>query len=194
MNVRTLCLSILYAQDASGYEIRKMCVEGECSYFVEASFGSIYPALARLEDDGLATSTIAHQTGKPSKKVYSITDAGRSAFVDALFEPLGEDVYRSPFLLFARFAHLLPASLVRTRIDEQLAQMESNIAELRKVEKELESGSGRLPATGHSNDEWVVRYGIVILELAQDYLRNHMSDLIASAAPDDRGHTSQAAE
>ena len=194
MNVRTLCLSILYTQDASGYEIRKMCTEGECSYFVEASFGSIYPALARLEDDGLVTGSIAHQTGKPSKKVYSITDAGRTAFVDALFEPLGEDVYRSPFLLFAHFAHLLPANLVRTRIEERLAEMESEIAELRTIEKHLESGTGRLPASGHTNDAWVVRYGIAVLELAQNYLRDHMSDLIASAAPDNQRHTSQAAE
>ena len=29
MNVRTLCLSILYSHDASGYEIRKLCTEGE---------------------------------------------------------------------------------------------------------------------------------------------------------------------
>lgn len=194
MNVRTLCLSILHTQDASGYEIRKMCTEGECSYFVEASFGSIYPALAKLEDDGLVTSRVEHQTGKPSKKIYSITEAGRAAFVDALFEPLGEDVYRSPFLLFARFAHLLPANMVRTRIEERLVQMEGDLAELRKVEQELKSEVGRLSAPSHANDAWVVRYGIVILELAQSHLRDHMGVLIASAARDDTGHTSQAAE
>lgn len=194
MNVRTLCLSILHTQDASGYEIRKMCTEGECSYFVEASYGSIYPALAKLENEGLVTSRVEHQTGKPSKKIYSITDAGRVAFVDALFEPPGEDVYRSPFLLFARFAHLLPASMVRARIEERLAQTAGEIAELRKIEQELQSGAARLSTPSHANDAWVVRYGIVILELAQSYLRDHMSELIASAAHDDTDHTSQAAE
>ena len=44
MNVRTICLAILYDGEATGYEIRKLSVEGEYSYFIDASFGSIYPA------------------------------------------------------------------------------------------------------------------------------------------------------
>lgn len=41
MNVRTLCLSVLYEGEATGYDIRRMCTEGEFAYFIEASFGSI---------------------------------------------------------------------------------------------------------------------------------------------------------
>mgnify|MGYP002622776726 CR=1 FL=1 len=115
MNVRTLCLSILYDEEASGYDIRRMCTEGNFAYFVEASYGSIYPALARLEDDGLVSSRTEQQAGKPARKVYSITEAGKAAFAAELSEPLGEDVFRSPFLLFARFAHILPRDLVEQR-------------------------------------------------------------------------------
>ena len=49
MNVRTICLAILFEGEASGYEIRKLSVEGEYSYFIDASFGSVCPALAKLE-------------------------------------------------------------------------------------------------------------------------------------------------
>ncbi|MEM7464992.1 MAG: PadR family transcriptional regulator, partial [Pseudomonadota bacterium] len=52
MNVRTLILAILNKQDASGYEIKKLSSEGRFSYFVDISFGSIYPTLARLEEEG----------------------------------------------------------------------------------------------------------------------------------------------
>lgn len=193
MNVRTLCLSILYSKDASGYEIRKLCTEGECSYFVEASFGSIYPALARLEDEGLVTSQIAHQTGKPSKKIYSITEAGRAAFLEALLQPVNEDVYRSPFLLLARFSHLLPAALVQTRCEERLNQMDAEIAELRKIQDELRTPGGASSTASHANDAWVVRYGITILELARSHLKDHMGELLATARQNDRD-TSQAAE
>jgi hypothetical protein len=62
MNVRTLCLSILYEGEATGYDIRRLCMEGEFAYFVEASFGSIYPALAKLEDEGLVTSRTSGKT------------------------------------------------------------------------------------------------------------------------------------
>ena len=50
MNVRTICLAILYDAEATGYEIRKLSVEGEYSYFIDASYGAIYPALAKLEE------------------------------------------------------------------------------------------------------------------------------------------------
>jgi len=46
MSVRGLCLAILSYGDATGYEIRKESTEGRFSYFDDASFGSIYPALA----------------------------------------------------------------------------------------------------------------------------------------------------
>ncbi len=185
MNVRSLCLSILIDQDASGYEIRKMCTEGECSYFVEASFGSIYPALAKLEDDGLVTSRVEHQSGKPSKKIYSITPAGRSAFVDSLLEPMGTDVYRSPFLLFARFAYLLPPALVRKRMEERLEQLDNEISELRKVQEELRGSGDERGAPGALNDEWVVRHGISVLEFARSHFHTHMDELIATAQADD---------
>lgn len=190
MNVRTLCLSVLYTQDASGYEIRKLCTEGECSYFIEASFGSIYPALAKLEQDGLVTSRVEHQAGKPSKKIYAITEAGRTEFRDALHEPLGEDVFRSPFLLFARFAHLLDADLVQTRIEERLAEMDREISELRQIQNEIESSGGeRL-----SNDSWVLSYGLSCLEVARQHLHTHMNALIASGRRNEPHGTQQAAE
>jgi DNA-binding PadR family transcriptional regulator len=175
MNVRTLCLAILYEREATGYEIRRLCVEGECSYFVEASYGSIYPALAKLEDDGLVTSRVEPQDGKPAKKVYSITDAGRAAFVDALHEPLDEEVFRSPFLLFARYAHLLPAGLVEDRAREQLERTREEI----RVIKQASNTECRTPA-----DEWVINYGLVIMELAEKHLRTHLHELVALARPE----------
>ena len=108
MNVRTICLAILYDEDATGYEIRKMSTEGDYSYFVDASYGAIYPALQKLEADALVTSRVEQQDGKPAKKIYSITQTGRREFINSRFEQLGEDEYRSEFLLFARFASELP--------------------------------------------------------------------------------------
>lgn len=174
MNVKTLCLSVLYEGEATGYEIRRLCVEGECSYFVEASFGSIYPALARLEDDGLVTSRVEQQDGRPAKKIYAITEAGRNAFTDSLFETLGDDVFRSPFLLFARFAHLLPANLVAMRLREQL----DRIVEKRRILKEA-----LCSRSSNASDGWVISYGMAHMDVAEAHLRNHMDELIALAQP-----------
>ena len=169
MNVRTLCLSILHDGDATGYEIRRMSVEGECSYFVEASFGSIYPALARLESEGLVSSRLEQQEGKPTKKVYSITPAGREAFVQELSAPLGEEVFRSPFLLFARFAHLLPRDLVAARADEFLKAREDK----KRIVDDAQKTTGM-----NACDAWVLNYGRAIMGVAEEYFRTHMDDLI----------------
>lgn len=172
MNVRTLCLSILFECDATGYEIRRMSVEGECSYFVEASYGSIYPALGRLEAEGLVSSRIEPQDGKPARKVYSITEAGRAAFVDALTEPLAEDMFRSPFLLFARFVHLLPPELVEARLNEQLERLREKRRALEEIDARPELG----PA-----DRWIIEYGKAQMALAQTYMETHMHELVALA-------------
>ena len=172
MNVRTLCLSILYEGEATGYEIRRLCVEGECSYFIEASFGSIYPALAKLEDESLVTSRTEQQSGKPAKKVYSITEAGRTAFAEELAGPLGEDVFRSPFLLFARFAHILPRELVEARANEVLQR---TIAGHRKLEEAFEERSST------AGDTWVINYGRAMMEVAERHMRSHMHELITLA-------------
>ena len=98
--------------------------KGECSYFVEASYGSIYPALAEARGGKARDSRVEQQDGKPAKKIYAITEAGRQAFISSLFEKLGEDEFRSEFLLFARFASELPASLVEQRLRERVAMID----------------------------------------------------------------------
>jgi DNA-binding PadR family transcriptional regulator len=175
MNVKTLCLSILYSEDSTGYEIRKQSTEGKYAYFVEASFGAIYPALAKLEDDGLVTSRVEQQEGKPAKKIYSITGAGRKAFTDSLFDELEDDVFRSEFLLFLRFASILPVSLVETRLRERMDRFDGKIADLRGLLNEDLSGP----------DRWVIQYGIACMKVARDHIATHMHELIALAKPGD---------
>ncbi|ODT79751.1 PadR family transcriptional regulator [Devosia sp.] len=177
MNVKTLCLSILYEGEATGYEIRRLCVEGECAYFVEASFGSIYPALARLESEGLVSSRTELQAGKPAKKVYAITAAGRAAFIEQLSAPLADDMFRSPFLLFARFAHILPRELVEERANEFLERMVAGQKKLEDAAAERELS----PA-----DNWILNYGRAVMEVAQGHIRSHMHELISLAQAEPR--------
>ncbi|MHA1564596.1 MAG: PadR family transcriptional regulator [Alphaproteobacteria bacterium] len=122
MDIKTTCLAILSQGDASGYGIKKTFEDGPFSQIQDAGFGSIYPALARLHGDALVTVTEMPQNGRPGKKVYSITPAGRLALIDALGEPSGPDRFRSDFLFRMLFAHLLsPRDLevvIETRLNE----------------------------------------------------------------------------
>ena len=99
MNIRTLCLGILSFREATGYEIKKMVEDGMFSHFIDASYGSIYPALTQMLNEGLLTVRAEEQSGKPDKKVYAIT-ARRAApalaeAVDVFPRP---DKFKSEFL------------------------------------------------------------------------------------------------
>ena len=69
MHVTTLCLGALVFGDATGYEINKMFEDGPFSHFLDASYGSIYPALTRLTEEGLVTCKAEQQERRPDKNL-----------------------------------------------------------------------------------------------------------------------------
>lgn len=121
LDIRTLCLGVLHRADSTGYEIKKMFEEGPFGHFLEASYGSIYPALTRLTEEGLLSFRDERQKGRPDKKVYTLTDKGRTRFKEALQAEPAEDKFRSEFLFFSLFAELLPPGHMDRLIDRQLA-------------------------------------------------------------------------
>lgn len=176
MNVRTVCLAVLQFGEASGYDIRKLSVEGTFSQFVDASFGAIYPALARLEQDGLVTSRLEAQPGRPAARLYRLTPAGRQELVAMLSRPPAADIYRSEFLLVAVSARILPPETVAAAIDSYIARMEADIAQVRDAADTAEDPAAR----------WALGYGLAVHHAAIDFLRRNRAGLIgcAETAPD----------
>lgn len=134
MDVRTLCLGVLSMGDASGYEIKKK-LEGPFRYFYDASFGSIYPALSRLQKDGFVTGAAQAQAKRPDKKVYSLTTEGRLALVRDLGQDPAPDRLRSEFVVAMRFSHLLPPRRVSEMIDARLAGFRQTVACLEQLDR-----------------------------------------------------------
>jgi PadR family transcriptional regulator, regulatory protein AphA len=143
MDVRTICLGILTRGDATGYEIKKLSEDDGYEYFIEASFGSIYPALSRLTQEDLVSVREETQEKRPDRKVYSITKAGRSAFAASLLKPLPEDRYRSPFLFAMLFADLLPDTRVAQMFDDYTAYAEAKLSQLQQTKAEPRSKGER---------------------------------------------------
>jgi DNA-binding PadR family transcriptional regulator len=75
-----MVLGVLQSTSGHGYEIAKRIKaisEGELS----VAEAKLYPCLHRLEEGGLVEAEWVPQQGKPSRKVYSITEKGRGALV-----------------------------------------------------------------------------------------------------------------
>ncbi|MBV8799959.1 MAG: PadR family transcriptional regulator [Alphaproteobacteria bacterium] len=176
MDVRTICLGILTRGDATGYEIKKAFEDGGLQHFVEASFGSIYPALSRLTDEGLVSVREEVQEKRPDRKVYSITPAGRAALIGALMKPLPEDRHRSPFIFAMLFADLLPPARVRMLIDRYVAQSERKLAQLElRAREPLFAG-----------ERFAIDLAHTMYTAMLDFLRKRHAEF--------EGHTLQAAE
>jgi DNA-binding PadR family transcriptional regulator len=159
-------LGLLEERDLHGYEIRKLLRE-HLGLLANVSFGSIYPALTRLEKAGAVVATDASTAGpqtklrpapptgslsgelavlrsrrhtptlaRRGKKVYRITDEGRSLFAKLLTEggAVADDRSFSLRLAFAR--HLAPQArptlLERRRalLVQRLGEAESTRADL----------------------------------------------------------------
>ncbi|PCI04716.1 MAG: PadR family transcriptional regulator [Hyphomicrobiales bacterium] len=184
MNINTLILAILNVQDATGYEIKKLSTDGQFSYFVDISFGSIYPTLARLEKEGKVTLRTEAQSGKPDRKIYSITDAGRMEFIAALAQPPAPDKFKSEFLLLAINADLQPAEVIEMAVDARIDYLKSV---LEKIE-------GIMADCGNETTKWVVNYGHYCKKCDLDYLIKNKSTLIGLAGGLINNPSAEAAE
>ncbi len=171
MNVRTLCLAILNIQDTTGYEIKKLSTEGEFQHFVDASYGSIYSALSKLEEDGMVSSHIATQEGKPNRKIYTITPAGRSEFVNLINVLPKPDKFKSEFLLLSLNADIASHGLLEQAISDQLAQFASEMEMLDNLLTDCDQ-----PAL-----IWTANYGRTVMEAKIKYLRDNKDQLLALA-------------
>ncbi|MBL0174302.1 MAG: PadR family transcriptional regulator [Ignavibacteria bacterium] len=75
MSLPHVILGFLHYAPASGYELKKT-FDATVRHFWPADQSQIYRTLAQLVDDGHAETEEIVQSGKPNKKVYSITPAG----------------------------------------------------------------------------------------------------------------------
>jgi PadR family transcriptional regulator, regulatory protein PadR len=73
-----LILATIAQERAHGYAIVRRLAQRSGGTFALAE-GTVYPALHRLEREGLLSSSWSTDSGR-QRRVYSITAAGRSAF------------------------------------------------------------------------------------------------------------------
>jgi DNA-binding PadR family transcriptional regulator len=73
-----ILLGFLMERDMTGYDM-KQHMSFSTSYFVDASFGSIYPSLKRLQQKRLVESNETVEKGKLKKPIPS-TSTGRRNF------------------------------------------------------------------------------------------------------------------
>src|SRR5580692_8888230 len=83
-------LGLLKEQDLHGYELKKRLAETLGPASTAVSFGSLYPALARLERAGFRARSAGSRRSR-SRKVYAITVEGEELFARLLADGAADD-------------------------------------------------------------------------------------------------------
>lgn len=148
-------LGLLMDRDHHGYEIRSQ-LRNRLGVWANVSFGSIYPALARLERDGCVAAVTASEPrlgslstgslsgeraslrslrtapgiGRRGRKVYRITDRGREEFVTLLANPATLDDGKNFSLRMALAKYLTPSLRVGL-LERRRADLVERLAEVR---------------------------------------------------------------
>lgn len=109
-------LGELMVQPMYGYQLHEV-VNKALGPFHRLSWGTLYPLIRRLEQEGLATAETEHRHGffhhearTQARRVYSITEAGRQRFFALMLEP-GEYCRAYPDLFaikLTKFGFLTP--------------------------------------------------------------------------------------
>ncbi|MBE9507338.1 MAG: PadR family transcriptional regulator [Chloroflexi bacterium] len=108
VSIRQFILGLLNREPMSGYDIKRF-LKGLSWLIDSPSFGSLYPALHALLEDGLATVEVVPRQAKPPRKIYSITGAGRQVLREWIDQPVKSDAPLKAFvmrlILASNFSH-----------------------------------------------------------------------------------------
>jgi DNA-binding PadR family transcriptional regulator len=86
----------LAERSASGYDLARR-FDASIGHFWSASHQQIYKVLGRMESDGWVSSELVAQDGRPDKKVYAVTAAGRHELAAWTARPSPDEQFRSEF-------------------------------------------------------------------------------------------------
>jgi len=173
MDVRTACLGALTRGPASGYDIRKLFETGPFGHFFEAGFGSIYPALRRLADEGLIEACDPGGGASSRKRVFCITERGVERLRAELTVPPDSDRVRSEFQFLVCLSDLIPVDTVADALAEHRARLR------RKMEDQARNPPD---ADDPPGEHFVFDFNRALCETAESYLAAHGEALLADLA------------
>ncbi len=174
MDVKTVCLGMLTGGSASGYDLKKQ-FESSFGHFFAAGYGSIYPALSSLAEQGLVDCEEIPQDGKPDRKVYRINDQGWQFLKEALTKTDPCHKVRSEFLAMMCFADLMEPETIEAVLDNRLADIERYKELFRHIEDEHSEHWSR-------GMEFVLGFGKAIAAAMEQYVNENRGLLVEEPA------------
>jgi DNA-binding PadR family transcriptional regulator len=143
-SLTVLCL--LRERPMHPYEMQRLIRERKKDGFLELKRGSLYHAIGRMRHAGLIEPVATTREGRrPERTVYRLTGGGGDELLAWLRELLAKPVHESSqfFAAISFLIHLPPADVVK-QLSERAGRLESEIAGLDAMLREMVPRIGRL--------------------------------------------------
>jgi len=124
-------LGLLRGQPRHGYEIYRQLADPTGLGLVwRVKQSQLYALLAKLEQQGYVSQTLAPQDARPPRKVFALTETGRQAFLAWVQSPVARGRgFRLDFLAKLYFARQEGAAVAEKLLERQQATCQSWLAE-----------------------------------------------------------------
>jgi len=165
-------LGFLTYGDLTGYEIKKIMMHST-SNFIDASFGSIYPALKRLEVKNWIVSYEV-QTGKKMTKKYQLTAAGNDQFLKWLKKPIEYSPFNYEFLAKMFFFKNVDHEVVIEQIKCVIESVEARLEGLKNL-RNHEAHDEMCVIDGFEGD--TLDYGIANYTHQLEWFKNYLEKM-----------------
>ena len=139
MSLKYAILSLLAHDPLTGYELMKL-FDGSVGYFWHATHPQIYKELARLERAGQIAHRSVEQRGRPTKKIYSLSDSGRHELLAWLHVPASAQRVKAEMMLKTFCCGLLEDSEALDLIRRHRELHETKLQRYQELERFLQSG------------------------------------------------------
>jgi PadR family transcriptional regulator AphA len=167
VSIRHFILGLLNRQPMSGYDIKSFLKS--LSWLIDSpSFGSLYPALHALLENGLVTVEVVSRQDKPPRKIYSITESGRQVLQEWLGQPIGSGVSLKAFLMRLVLAsNLSQAGLV--------AYLEQRRTQVAAHQLDLEQTAGVMDEGMDLGERLALEYGLAVAAAELGWLESTLA-------------------
>lgn len=169
VNFRHFILGLVSLEPRSGYDIKRL-LESLSWLVGNPSFGSLYPTLHALLEEGLTSVEVIPQRDKPSRKVYSITDLGRRVLKEWMAQPVETGPSLKSFVMRLSLASNFSIEKLLAHLQERRAQVEAH-------RKTLELSINGSNSKQDLKESLVLEYGLVLANAELEWLDSTLNQL-----------------
>jgi DNA-binding PadR family transcriptional regulator len=172
-NLGCALLGLLHQNPCSGYDLRKIFSTTAMTSYSDSP-GAIYPALKRLQQQGLIRGSVESGSGMRRRQVFRLTARGTAELKRWITRPLvRDDVIRGLEEVMLRFAFSEPIAGPSASV-RLLRSLETELTSyIPDLHEQLSAGKATMPMSGRLALENGIKSYECLLQWTRDALRTY---------------------